>query len=77
MARFISFYKAIPPGTPSRDRDKYRVAFWQIDHSVPKHNKPMAEGLLESAIRQFEEEQNVTNWRQVAEKYEIFEIDYD
>jgi hypothetical protein len=77
MAWFLQFYQKIPQGTPPRDYSKYHVGRqFQLDISLPTENKPCPHERVADAIQQFQESYGVQDWREVADHYETFEIDY-
>jgi hypothetical protein len=78
MAWFISFYKNHPDGVPPRDYHLYLVgSSLQIDSSLPGTNKQPDEGSVASAIKRFEQSHGVNDWKEVADRYDLGEVDYD
>jgi hypothetical protein len=73
MAWFISFYKK----TSAEKKSTQVGNSYRLDNSSPKDDRPCPESRIESAIGLFQKDHGVTDWREIADRYETSELNYD
>ena len=76
MAWIIAFSKKIPPGIPPREHHHYTISSRVLDYSnVGETKKPNDED-VNRVIKEFEKDNHVTNWREIADHIRFAEEDY-
>lgn len=71
MIHIITFFRPHPPGLSANQRAKYQFPFYELAGDPKEHPE-----LIDGAIRQFERDHSVSDWKQIASTYQVSELNY-